>query len=314
MNQDLIEFSKFSKKFHKNQIGELSFTVKPNRVTAVIGRSGSGKSVILNSLIGAIKNYKGTIKLNNRDRKKRDSYKDNSSIGFYTQMDFSLYDISAYKFLQIICPSFGINKKDLNSKIEQWMKFFDIWDSKDKSLKNYSWGMKNRMNLILCFIKDPKIIILDEPGANLDSIWRNKVKNLLIKEKKEGKTIIITVHNIDEIADIIDDYLIIDAGKIIFYGSSEELNIYTKYKIFFFENINHQKLRNFLNENKIKSFKYDEEEKSLVFATNNAKEINWIFLYLLKEGIPIFNLIKLNINMDSIFKAIENKQIKRTKI
>ncbi|WP_342258971.1 ABC transporter ATP-binding protein [Spiroplasma endosymbiont of Dioctria linearis] len=307
MNENLIEFSEFFKKFSKTEIGNLSFKIKPSRVTAVIGRSGSGKSVILNSLIGAIKKYKGNISINNNNRKKMDSYKENSLIGFYTQMDFSLYDISAFKFLQIICPSFGIKKKELNEKIEYWMRFFDIWESKDKKLKNYSWGMKNRMNLILCFIKDPQIVILDEPGANLDSIWRNKVKNLLIDFKREGKTVIITVHNIDEIADIIDDYLIIDSGKIVFQGSAEELNIYTKYKIFFFDNIDYKRMKLFLDKKNIRSFKYDFEEKSLVFATNNAKEINWIFLYLLKESIPIFNLIKLPINMDSIFKAIESK-------
>ncbi len=305
--EDIIKFENYTKKFKKKVIGPLNCTIKKQRITALLGSSGSGKTVILNSLLGIIKDFKGNIEIDNISRKAWKYYLVNLKIGYYTQMDFSLYTVSAYKFLLDICIMMGLAKKESKEKIEHWMKYFDIWESREKSIRSFSWGMKNRMNLILCFIKDPEIIILDEPGANLDSYWRNKIKKLLIDAKKEGKTVVITVHNIDEIADIIDDFIIIDNGENIFNGSAEELNVYSKYKIFINEYFKEEDFRTFLTNLNIKTFKYDPDENSLVVAIENFKQINYLFLYLIKNNLPLKNLVKLPVNMESIYKALENK-------
>ncbi|AUB31782.1 ATP-binding cassette domain-containing protein [Spiroplasma floricola] len=314
METTVINFQDFKKKFKKTQIGPIDLEIKAGKITALCGRSGSGKSVILNSIIGAIKKYKGNIFFNSVNRRKRRSYLQNSLFGFYTQMDFSLYDISAYSFLKLICLSFNIEKNKIKEEIEYWMTYFGLWEERNKKVKNFSWGMKNRMNLIMCFIKRAEIIILDEPGANLDSYWRNKIKNLLKEHKKMGKTVIITAHNIDEIWDIIDDYIILEEGQKIFQGSQKELNIYNKYKLFLDKKFSVEKFKDFLKEKNIKSFRYNEDENSIVFATNSLKEINWIFLYFIGLANPILNLVKLPINMESINKAIEDNQNNKTKI
>ncbi|WP_339033471.1 ATP-binding cassette domain-containing protein [Spiroplasma endosymbiont of Cantharis rufa] len=303
--EEIIKFDNYIKKYKKKVIGPLNCSIKKARITALLGSSGSGKTVILNSLLGIIKEFKGNIEIENISRKAGKYYLENKNIGYYTQMDFSLYVVSAYKFLLDICIMMGISKKESIIKIEYWMKYFDIWESKDKSIKSFSWGMKNRMNLILCFIKDPEIIILDEPGANLDSYWRNKIKILLVEAKKAGKTVVITVHNIDEIADIIDDFVIIDDGKNIFNGSTQELNVYSKYKIYINEKFSEKDFRSFLGDLNIKTFKYDIDENSLVVAIENFKQINYLFLYLIKNNLPLKNLVKLPINMESIYKALE---------
>ncbi|ALD66033.1 ABC transporter ATP-binding protein [Spiroplasma cantharicola] len=307
--EKLINFKDYSKKFKKKVIGPFNFSIEKNKITALLGSSGSGKTVILNSLLGIIKKFNGSIDIENFNRKTRKYFIINSKIGYYTQMDFSLYTVSAYDFLLDICIMMGINKKESFKRIEHWMKYFDIWEDKDKKINNYSWGMKNRINLILCFIKEPEIIIMDEPGANLDSYWRKKIKDLLIKYKKEGRTIIITVHNIDEINEVIDNYLIIDSGKLIFSGSKEELDLYNKYKVYLNEKFDIIEFKKFLDSKNIKSFKYDEEEISIVFATKDLKEINWIFIYFISKSIPILNLIKLPINMEAVHKALDSKII-----
>ncbi|AUB31787.1 ATP-binding cassette domain-containing protein [Spiroplasma floricola] len=311
MEKIVINFQNFEKKFKRTKIGPIDLQINEGNITALCGRSGSGKSVILNSIIGAIKKYKGNIFFADENRRKRKSYLQNSLFGFYTQMDFSLYDISAYSFLKLICLSFNIEKDKIKEEIEYWMTYFGLWEDRDKKVKNFSWGMKNRMNLIMCFIKRTEIIILDEPGANLDSYWRNKIKNLLKDYKKEGKTVIISAHNIDEIWDIIDDYVILGDGLKIFQGSNQELNIYNKYKLFLDKKFDVDKFKEFLKQKNIKSFKYNDDENSIVFATNSLKEINWVFLYFIGLANPILNLIKLPINMESINKAIEDNKVKK---
>ncbi|WP_342259059.1 ABC transporter ATP-binding protein [Spiroplasma endosymbiont of Dioctria linearis] len=304
--EQIIKFENYIKRFKKKVIGPLNCSIQKGRITALLGSSGSGKTVIINSLLGIIKEFKGDIKIENISRKKGKYFLVNSKIGYYTQMDFSLYVVSAYKFLLDMCIMMGLTKVISRERIEYWMKYFDIWESRNKPIKSFSWGMKNRMNLILCFIKEPEILILDEPGANLDSYWRNKIKILLMDAKKDGKTIIVTVHNIDEIADIIDDFIIIDNGQNIFNGSAEKLNVYSKYKVYISEQFEVQNFRNFLSTNNIKSFKYDEIENSLVVAIENFKQLNFLFLYLIKNNLPLKNLLKLPINMEAIYKALEN--------
>ncbi|WP_339030621.1 ABC transporter ATP-binding protein [Spiroplasma endosymbiont of Cantharis nigra] len=304
--EQIIKFENYIKKFKKKVIGPLNCSIQKGRITALLGSSGSGKTVVINSLLGIIKEFKGDIKIENISRKKGRYFLVNSKIGYYTQMDFSLYVVSAYKFLLDMCIVMGLTKDTSKKRIEYWMKYFDIWESRNKPIRSFSWGMKNRMNLILCFIKEPEIIILDEPGANLDSYWRNKIKTLLMDAKKDGKTIIVTVHNIDEIADIIDDFIIIDNGQDIFNGSAEKLNVYSKYKVYISEQFEVQNFRNFLLNNNIKSFKYDDIENSLVVAIENFKQLNFLFLYLIKNNLPLKNLLKLPINMEAIYKALEN--------
>ncbi|WP_339030442.1 ABC transporter ATP-binding protein [Spiroplasma endosymbiont of Cantharis nigra] len=307
-NENIIEIQNYIKKFKKNSIGEISFKFKRGEVTALLGTSGSGKSVLINSIISCNKKYSGVIKINDKNINGKNGYQENKGIGFYTQIDFSLQNISLNKYLKNICLIMGLKKKFIKTQIEYWVNFFGLEDAIEKKVKDFSWGMKNRVNLILTFLKNPEIIILDEPGANLDSYWRNKVKNLLIKLKEEGKTIIITAHNIDEINEIIDNYLVIDSGKLIFSGSKQELNVYNKYKLFLQDSFDTLAFRDFLISKKIKSFKYNEVENSIIFATNQLKEINWVFVYFISKSILILNLVKLPINMESVHKAIEDKE------
>ncbi|WP_201764816.1 ATP-binding cassette domain-containing protein [Spiroplasma taiwanense] len=201
----------------------------------------------------------------------------------------------------------GIRKKEVKAKIKYWIDFFELTNSKDKKISNFSWGMKNRVNLILGLLKEPEILILDEPGANLDSYWRNKIKNLLIQYKNEGKTIISTSHNIDEVSEIIDNFLVIENGKLLFDGSTTDLNIYSKYKIFTTEKYDVDEFRKFLENKSIKSFKFDEQENSITIAIDYYRELNYIFLYLIKNNLPFSNLLKLPINMKSINKVLESK-------
>ncbi|AOG60082.1 ABC transporter ATP-binding protein [Spiroplasma helicoides] len=310
MEEGIIEFNNYIKKFRTTVVGPLNFSFEKGKTVALLGASGSGKSVVIKSIIGAITRYKGQIKVCGFSKKKWNSYKANKFISFYTQMEFSLCDMTLMTYLKNMCIVLGVRKKDIKEKINYWLDFFDLKKDANKKVKNFSWGMQNRLSLIICGIKDAEVVILDEPGANLDSGWRNKMRNLLIKYKEMGKTILITSHNIDEINDLIDYYVILEDGTQVFAGSKLDLNMYTKYKIYFYEDFDYEPFQEFLRSKNIKVFEYDKLEKSIVFATNTTKEINWIFLYLIKVSTPIQNLVKLPVNMDSIYKALKDKEKK----
>ncbi|AKX34022.1 ABC transporter ATP-binding protein [Spiroplasma litorale] len=304
--ENVVEFRNYVKKFKSTKIGPINFEIKKGTTTAILGASGSGKSVVIKTIIGAISNFDGDVFVSGFSKKKRKAHLANKEISFYTQMDFSLYEMNVVTYLKNMCIVLGIDKKSINQKVDYWLDFFDLKKDAHKKIKNFSWGMQNRLSLILSLIKDTEIIILDEPGANLDSSWRNKMRNLLIDYKNRNRTVIITSHNIDEINDLIDFYVVLEKGKLVFKGTKLDLNMYAKYKMYFYERFDYESFQKFLSGKNIKAFKYDELENSIVFATNSTKEINWIFLYLIKETTPILNLIKLPVNMDSIYKALED--------
>ncbi|QBQ08008.1 ABC transporter ATP-binding protein [Spiroplasma gladiatoris] len=308
MKDYVIEFKNYEKKFKKGKIGPLDFNIEKGKITAILGSSGSGKSVAIKTMIGAISKFSGEVKVCGYSKKKRNAHLANKFISFYTQMDFSLYEMNVVTYLKNMSIVLGIKSSQRDEIIDYWLEFFDLKKDKDKQIKNFSWGMQNRLSLIICAMKNSDIFVLDEPGANLDSAWRNKLKNLLIDYKKKGKTILFTSHNIDEVNDLIDYYVILgENGNQMFKGSKEELDLYSKYKLYFCEDFDYEGLKTFLNSKNIKVFKHDKIENSIVFATRSTKEINWVFLYLIKETSPVQNLVRLPINMNSIYKAIEGK-------
>ncbi|QVK03090.1 ATP-binding cassette domain-containing protein [Mycoplasma mycoides subsp. capri] len=302
-----IVVDNFYKKFKDIEIGPFSFNVEKGKITALLGTSGSGKSVFINSLLGTSINYQGNIFINKNERKKNNSIQNNSDIGFYSQMDFSLYSISAYDFLYNMCYVMGLEDKLVKDKLEYWLKRFDLWESKDKPLKSFSWGMKNRINLILCFIKEPKILVCDEPGANLDSYWRKEIYTILNEFKKNFNTIILTVHNIDEVYDIIDNFIILEKGKLLFCGTKQELNLYKKTKITFKNNISLQHVEQILNKNDILTFNINYDQNSLVVGLKEFQTFSDVLDLLKKHDFFIKSIESLSIDIDMIKKALEDK-------
>ncbi|UKS54213.1 ABC transporter ATP-binding protein [Mycoplasma feriruminatoris] len=304
----LVVVDNFYKKFKDIEIGPFSFNIEKGKITALLGSSGSGKSVFINSLLRTSINYQGSIFINQKERKNNDSIQNNSDIGFYSQMDFSLYSISAYDFLYNMCYVMGLENKLVKQKLEYWLKKFDLWEAKDKPLKSFSWGMKNRINLILCFIKEPKILVCDEPGANLDSYWRKQIYTILDEFKKNSNsTIILTVHNIDEVYDIIQNFIILEKGKLLFSGSKQELNLYKKTKITFEYNILLEQVEKILNQNDILTFNLDTNNNSLVIGLKEYQSISDALDVLKKHNLYVKSLDTLSIDIDMIKKALEDK-------
>ncbi|AVP49197.1 ATP-binding cassette domain-containing protein [Williamsoniiplasma luminosum] len=303
-----IVVENFHKKFKDINIGPFSFKIEKGKVNAILGSSGSGKSVFINSLLGATLSYKGTIYINGKDRKKYNSIEINSKIGFYTQMDFSLYPISAYAFLTNICNVMGINANLANDRIEFWLKKFDLWTSKDKALKDFSWGMKNRMNLIICFIKEPQIMILDEPGSNLDSNWRSKTYDIMNEfNATTNCTIILVVHNINEVYDNIDNFIILEKGQLLFSGTKKELGLYKKIKVFFETNSDLDLVEKTLNEHDILTFEPNSTENSIIVGLKKNQSFDDLSI-LNSVNIKVKTVISQQINIDEIKKTLKDKE------
>lgn len=228
-NRNIIQVKNLVKKFKDfTAVDKISFEVKEGEIFAFLGPNGAGKSTTIRMLTTLLKPESGEITINGHDpvKHKLDARK---SFGIVFQDPSLDSDLTAYENMQLHAVLYKMPKELRTRKIEELMKFVDLWDRKDDFVKNFSGGMKRRLEIARGLLHKPKILFLDEPTLGLDPQTRNHMWNY-IKEinDKEGMTIFFTTHYMEEAEKIAGRIAIIDHGKIVASGTLEELKAQTK--------------------------------------------------------------------------------------
>src|SRR5689334_25088646 len=138
-------------------------------------------------------------------------------------------ELTAYENMEIHGVLYHVPRRVRTERVEQLLKLFELWDRRHNYVKTFSGGMKRRLEIARGFLHTPKILFLDEPTLGLDPQSRNQlwthVKNL---NKTEGVTVFLTTHYMDEAERVADRIAIIDHGRIVAQGSSQELKVQTQ--------------------------------------------------------------------------------------
>ncbi|MCX6738317.1 MAG: ATP-binding cassette domain-containing protein [Candidatus Parcubacteria bacterium] len=220
----MIEVSNLTKKFNGfTAVDDISFTVGKGEIFAFLGPNGAGKTTTIKILTTLLRPTSGKIILNGKDVTK-DKYQVRCSFGIVFQ-DPSLDDeLTAYENMEFHGVIYHVPKKIRRERIEQLLKFVELWDRKDDLVKKFSGGMKRRLEVARGLIHHPKILFLDEPTLGLDPQTRNHIWNY-IKDlnKQEGMTIFFTTHYMEEAEKAAQKVAVIDHGKIVARGTPSEL-------------------------------------------------------------------------------------------
>ncbi len=219
--KDLV---KIYKQGNVKAVDKISFNIKKGEIFALLGPNGAGKTTTLSILATLLFATEGSAFVNGFDVGK-DPDKVRKSIGYVFQEPSLDGEMKGRENLELHAVLYGMPRKDRQAKIKEVLKLVDLEDKADTYAKNYSGGMKRRLEIARGLIHEPKVLFLDEPTLGLDPQTRRKIWEK-IKELNNGDikmTILITTHYMDEVDELADRICIMDHGKIIAMDTSENL-------------------------------------------------------------------------------------------
>lgn len=219
----LLEISQLQKQYGKQTVlNTINLSISQGSCYGLIGPNGAGKSTLMKILVGILDAYSGEILFEGQPLK-ASSLDFKKKIGYVPQ-DIVLNDtLSAMDNLLFFGSIYGLSKKESRTRIDEVLELVGLKDRAKDPIKNFSGGMKRRINIGCALLHDPQFIVMDEPTVGVDPQSRNYIFELILNLKKEGKTILYSSHYMEEIETLCDAVSLIDHGEIIEQGPVSEI-------------------------------------------------------------------------------------------
>ncbi len=208
-------------------VKDISFDVKKGEIFAFLGPNGAGKSTTIKMLTTVLRPTSGDILLAGHDAAK-DPDDVRRAFGIVFQDPSTDDDLTAYENMDLHGILYGLSSALRKERIRTLLEFVELWDRKDSLVKEFSGGMKRRLEIARGLLHHPSVIFLDEPTLGLDPQTRNHMWSYLEDlNKKEGITVFFTTHYMEEAERIAQRIAIIDHGTIVASGTAAELKANT---------------------------------------------------------------------------------------
>lgn len=213
-----IEIKHITKDYGNGRgVFDLSFQVKEGEVLGFLGPNGAGKTTTIRQLLGFMKPDSGTVSILGKDCfKEADQIQ--KELGYLPGEIAFMDSMRGTEFIHFIAK---MKRIDNLERANQLMERFEL-DASGK-IKKMSKGMKQKIGIVCAFMQDPQILILDEPTSGLDPLMQNRFVELILEEKKRGKTILMSSHIFEEVEKTCDRAAIIRKGKLVAVDSMEKL-------------------------------------------------------------------------------------------
>lgn len=297
-------------KWYGNVLGlsDVSLKIEPG-ITGILGPNGAGKSTFLKLITGQIKANIGTVTINGK--KIRNNYTLFSMIGFCPEQDSFYEEMTGWKFVTSLLKLFHFSAKEIEERAEKALEIVELTKDKDRVIRSYSRGMRQRLKVAQAIAHEPEIIILDEPLNGLDPLGRRKIIRLIKEYSSEGKTIIVSSHVLPEIEAMTRKIVLIHQGKVFAQGDIHYIRdlIETHPHIISIKCSNPRELASkFIHEDYVLSVHFDSEQDSLLVETRNRDK----FFALLP---PLFVNFKIEVqeitspddNLQAVFDYLVGK-------
>ncbi|WP_069649930.1 ABC transporter ATP-binding protein [Caloranaerobacter ferrireducens] len=302
----MLRIENLTKKFGKiKAVDSISLEIKQGDIFGFVGPNGAGKTTILKMIATLLKPTSGDIHIDGTSiyenvRETR------SKIGYMPDF-FGVYDnLKVVEYLEFYSDVAGIQKSEINKRIDEMLELVDLTDKKDEYVDNLSRGMKQRLCLARSLIHNPKLLILDEPASGLDPRARVHMKEILKELKNRGKTIIISSHILPELSELCTSLCIMEQGKIVISGTFDEIMNMVEgrktIKIKVLEAVD--KAITFLREETLVSSVKNLGNEIEVTFNGNEKDMAEILKKLITRHIPVISFKQEELNLEEVFMKV----------
>jgi phospholipid/cholesterol/gamma-HCH transport system ATP-binding protein len=229
MKPNIIQFDNVYKQFNAYQVLRgVNLTIHQGEVTAIIGKSGGGKSVLLKHMIGLMRADAGEIFFSGQPLSKMKGSEINR---LWEKFSYVFQDAALFDFMTVheniafpLEQATSLPKTDIRKRVQSKLQMFELLEVRDKYPSQISGGMKRRVALARALVTDPEVVLLDEPTTGLDPIRRNAVYSMIVDfQKKLGFTAVMISHEIPDIFYFSQHIAMLDEGRIRFEGTPEEI-------------------------------------------------------------------------------------------
>lgn len=206
----------------KKAVDHVDLTIQKGEVFAILGPNGAGKTTTVRMMSTLLKADGGTIEIFGHDARKEaaEVRKHIGLTGQYASVD---EDLTAWENLMIFTALNGLNKQEAKAKATQLLEDFTLLEAKDKQIKNFSGGMRRRLDLAVSLIANPPLVFLDEPTTGLDPRTREQMWDVIREMIAKGTTVLLTTQYLEEADQLADHIALIDKGKLVIEGTPDEL-------------------------------------------------------------------------------------------
>ena len=219
----MIEIKDVTKSYGRHKVLQnVSFEIMEGELFGLLGPNGAGKSTLIDILTGIQSMDSGEIFINGKSIK-TDKVEIRKQLGLVPQDIALLEELNAVDNLEYFGGLYGLAGAELKNQIEKLLEVAGLTDKKKEKVKNYSGGMKRRLNIAVAMLHNPSILILDEPTVGVDAQSRQHIFDYIQSLAEQGTTILYTSHYMEEIETLCKRVFILDLGEEVAYGTKEEV-------------------------------------------------------------------------------------------
>ena len=306
MSEYCIELKNVTKKFGKfTAVDDVSIRLEPGKVYGFVGPNGAGKSTTMAIIMGALFPTKGTGRVFDHPLATPGALKE---LGYSPEFTSFYSDMSCVEYLYYMATLAGLSSDEAIKRTNELLDQFDLKQHANRKVAKFSTGMKKKVSLAQSMIHRPKVLLLDEPTANLDPTSRQGILDTVRKMvEEENLTVLISSHVLTELETIINHVIMIDHGHIILDAPIHEAQEKFKQGILLVDTSNND----LLLEKLASRYEYRIEEEDIRFNTIEIEQLKKDIVGIVYNENLTLNMLKEEVlSLDSLYKQIMEGETK----